>query len=213
MERIKRYVLLVMLTAGLILLGGCSNLHLDFFKSPEQDKSVITLAPKDNSDNTPSSDISGTPEGDSTTKKEPSAEPTPTPSNIQPTQSIELPVYTVNIDTGNIEAETALIPVGTKLTPELIVDKVVESMADRSIEVGIENVSHEGDSIIVSFYKDKAPLGQIGAVYEAAILDAIAQSLMDNLKEYKKVIYRAEGEAYISGHFEFGLNDVYLEEQ
>ncbi len=213
MERLKRFFLLILMTTGLLLLAGCNIFHLDFFDETEDDSSsVITLAPSED-ENNPSSSAVDTPEGNSSTEAVETEEPTPTPSDIQPTKNVELPLYTVNVDSGEIEIETALVPADTKITPDLIVEKVVESMADRSIEVGIEKVSYEGDAVIVSFYKDKAPLSEMGSGYEAAILDAIAQSLIDNLEDYKKVIYRAEGEAYTSGHFEFELNDVYLEEK
>lgn len=214
MERLKRYFLLILLVMGLFLLTGCNLFQFGFSDESEEDNSsVITLTPNNDEKDISPSNETDTPEGNSSTESEKLTEPTPTPSDIQPTQNIELPLYTVNIDTGEIEAETALIPADTKITPELIVEKVVESMTDRSIEVGIEDISHEGDAVIVSFYKDKAPLSEMGSVYEAAILDAIAQSLIDNLKDYNKVIYRAEGEAYISGHFEFELNDIYLEDK
>jgi hypothetical protein len=214
MERIKRYFLLILMVTAMLLLAGCNLFQFEFFDdSEEESNAVITLAPnEDETDISPSIEAD-TLEGNNSTETKDSVEPTPTPSNIQPTQNVDLQLYTVNVDTGEIEVETALVPADTKITPDLIVDKVVESMADRSIEVGIEKVSYERDAVIVSFYKDKAPLSEMGSVYEAAILDAIAQSLIDNLEDYNKVIYRAEGEAYISGHFEFGLNDIYLEDK
>ena len=214
MERLKRYFLLILIVTGLLLLVGCDMFQFDFFdENGENDNPVITLAPnEDEKDNSPSSKVDN-PEKDNPPETVKSTETTPTPSDIQPTKNIELPLYTVNVDTGEIEAETALVPADTKITPDLIVEKVVESMADRSIEVGIEEVSYEGDTVIVSFFKDKAPLSEMGSGYEGAILDAIAQSLIDNLKQYKKVIYRAEGGAYISGHNELGINEVYLEEK
>jgi cytoskeletal protein RodZ len=214
MERFKRHILLILMVMGLTLLAGCNLFQFDFFDESEEDNSsVITLTPNEDEKENPSSSKEDNPEGNNPIESEKLTESTPTPSDIQPTKNIELPLYTVNVDTGEIEAEIALVPADTNITPDLIVDKVVESMADRSIEVGIEEVSYEGDAVIVSFYKDKAPLSEMGSVYEAAILDAIAQSLIDNLKDYKKVIYRAEGKAYISGHFEFELNDIYLEDK
>jgi hypothetical protein len=211
MERFKKYLLLIMMVVGLLLLVGCSKLSLDFFNGSEDDNgSVITLAPsEEQKDNTTYKEITG---DDNSTESELEAETTPTPTDIQPTANVDLQLYSVNVDSGEIEAVTALVPADVMITPELIVEKVVESMVDRSIEVGIESVTIDGDAVIVSFYKEKAPLSEMGSGYEGAILDAIAQSLIDNLEDYNKVIYRAEGEAYVSGHFEFELNDVYLED-
>lgn len=213
MERLKRYFILIIMTTGLLLLAGCNIFSFDFFDgSTKEDSSVITLAPSDKQNENNSSSTEVNPVKDDSKELEKTTGPTPTPSDIQPTENVDLSLYTVNVDTGEIEAVTALVPADTKITPELIVDKVVESMADRSIEVGIESVIIKGDTVIVSFYKDKAPLSDMGSAYEGAILDAIAQSLIDNLDKYNKVIYRAEGKAYVSGHFEFDINDVYLED-
>jgi hypothetical protein len=114
------------------------------------------------------------------------------------------------MDTGVTEPFTVAVAKDTVITPELIVDKVVEAMADRSLEVGIEYVKTEKDTVIVSFYRDKAPLSEGGIIYEGPILDAIAMSLIDNLKDYNKIIYRAEGKAYVSDHIELGINEPYM---
>lgn len=213
MEQTKKYILIIIIVIGLILLAGCNLFRFDFFDaSEEESNSVITLTPSEDSEDIASSKENVIPEESGSVDTNNSEDLTPTPSDIQPVKNIDLPLYTVNVDTSEIEALTALVPADTKITPELIVEKVVESMADRSIEVGIDRITIEGDTVIVSFLKDKAPLSEMGSGYEAAILDAIAQSLIDNLEDYNKVIYRAEGGAYSSGHFEFDLNDVYLEE-
>ncbi|MDF2906661.1 MAG: hypothetical protein K0R34_1982 [Herbinix sp.] len=214
MERIKRYFILIILVMGLFLLAGCNKFSFDLFDGSEgENGSVITLAPSEAQKDEASSNKESSPDANKTDDSEQPTDATPTPSDIQPTANVELQLYTVNVDTGEIEAVTALVPADAEITPDLIVEKVVESMVDRSIEVGIDSVTLEGDAVIVSFYKDAAPLSEMGSGYEGAILDAIAQSLIDNLEEYNKVIYRAEGEAYVSGHNELGINEVYLEEK
>ncbi len=221
MERIKRLIILIIMVTGLLLLAGCNIIRFDFFDGSEdkESSSVITLAPGEEEDKTtgekPVTDASK--EFSEKNNKDPKVTPdpdaTPTTSAIGPTENVELTIYTVNVSTGEPENVTALVPAGTDVTPKLIVEKVVESMADRSLDVGIESVTTQGDAVIVSFYKDKAPLSEMGSGYEAAILDAIAQSLMDNLDSYNKIIYRAEGGAYASGHIELGINEVYLEDK
>lgn len=212
MERLKKKIILIIMVMSLLLLTGCNMLRFNFFDASkeEESSSVITLSPSNKEAESSTVEDEPTP----TVKPDDTAlttETTPTPSDIQPIENIDLPLYTVNVDTGEIEAVTALVPADEKITPELVVDKVVESMADRSIKVGIESVTTEKDAVIVSFYKDKAPLSEIGSSYEAAILDAIAQSLIDSLQDYNKVIFRAEGEAYVGSHIELGINEVYLE--
>lgn len=127
---------------------------------------------------------------------------------MKPSKNIDLSIYTVNLD-GEIEMKVAAVAEEKSITPQLIVDIVVESLLDNSFNVGIDNVSTEDDTIIVSFLSDQPPVSYVGAGYEAAILDAIAQSLTDNLSSYNKVIYRVEGSAYSSGHIELDFNEVY----
>ena len=208
MERIrKKLLLIIIICMSLLLFSGCGLFSLDFFDSSEDDSSVITLAPADDQ-----AEVSGTPtENNNTAEKEVTVTPgnSPTPA-IQPAATADLSLYTVNMDTGATEPFTAAVAKDTEITPELIVDKVVEAMADRSLEVHVEYVRAEKDAIIVSFYTDKAPLSEGGIVYEGPILDAIAMSLIDNLKDYNKIIYRAEGKAYQSDHIELGINEPYM---
>jgi hypothetical protein len=210
MERFNKKILLIIMLLGIFLLTGCNKFHFGTFNASEGEKtnSEVTLAPDEGKlDGQTSEDtkIKADKEDVSTQDN------TPTPSTIQPVANIDLPIYIVNVDTGEIETKTALVSKDSVLTPELIVDTVIESMADQSIVVGIDSVSTKGDSVIVSFTKDQAPFSDLGASYESAILDAIAQSLTENLADYNKVIYRVEGKAYISGHIELGVDDVYFE--
>jgi hypothetical protein len=130
---------------------------------------------------------------------------------IEPSATKEVPIYTINETTQEVESVVALVEQDAELTPELIVELVKDSMSDRLIDIGVENVLTEGDSVIVSFFHDQPPLTDVGSGSEKTILDAIAQSLVDNLPEYPKVIFRVEGNAYESGHFIFGINQVYLD--
>ncbi|MDF2590513.1 MAG: hypothetical protein K0S41_4356 [Anaerocolumna sp.] len=123
----------------------------------------------------------------------------------------EISIYTLNEETEEVEAVTALIPADTEITPELIVEYVADSLADRLIEVGLDPVTTKGDTVIVSFKSDQPPLINVGAGLESTILDAFAQSLVDNLDNYKKVIFRKEGQAYSSGHLQYGIDEVYLD--
>lgn len=208
MERHNKKIMLIIMLIGIFLLTGCNKFHFGTFNASDEEKSgtEVTLTPNDNQDEP----ITESEEKEEDTNSD--NEETPTPSSIQPTANIDLTVYTVNVDTGDIETVTALVTKDSEITPELIVDTVIESMADKSIVVGIDRVTSEGDTVIVSFTKDQAPFSEVGAGYESAILDAIAQSLTDNLEEYSKVIYRVDGKAYVSGHIEMEADEVYFED-
>ncbi len=126
----------------------------------------------------------------------------------------ELSIYTIDGETAEKIALTAVVSADREIDPKLIVDKVVESMADQAFMIGIDSVTTQDDAIIVSFLDNQPPVMNVGSSVEGEILDAIAQSLLDNLEDkYHKVIYRVMGEAYVSGHFAYDINHVYLESQ
>lgn len=207
----KKFILIIMLI-GTFLLVGCNKFNFDIFDASKEEAGTdITSAPEDNQGGiTDSPEVTKAAGTDGTDISAAGVDTTPTPAAIRPNANVDLTVYTVNADSGEIETVTALIPEGSEITPRLVVDTVVDSLADRSIDIGIDDVQSKGDKVIVSFMKDKAPYSNIGSSYEAAILDAIAQSLIDDLPDYKEVIYRVEGKAYVSGAFEFGIDEVYM---
>lgn len=130
-------------------------------------------------------------------------------SNIQPNSNTEVMIYVIDVETAEIVPVTALISIEKEITPEVIVNKVVEAMADASLEIGIDEVKTEGDTVIVSFLSDKAPVIDVGSGYEVSILNAIAQSIIDNT-DYKNVIYRIEGKPYVTGHITLELDEIFL---
>lgn len=122
----------------------------------------------------------------------------------------ELSIYSLASNHKDIESVTALVS-SEEITPKLIVDKVVESIEDASFQVKIHSVETQQDTIIVDFCEDSPPVTGVTKETETAILDAIAQSLLDNLADYHKVIYRANEKAYTSDNLNFTENYVYIE--
>jgi hypothetical protein len=220
MERFNKKLMLITIFSCILLLSGCDKIHLGPYNAAKDDTGSVQSA-NDQTDsdalteqNNNQATIDGQDNKDDTSGAD-STEPTKSPdsvqTNIQTVANTELNIYSINVDTGDIEPVTALIPQGTEVTPELIVNKVAEAMADQSLTVGIQSVTTQKDAVVVNFYKDQPPLKDVGGGIESAILDAIAQSLTDNnLKNYSKVIYRVEGKAYVSDHFELGIDEVYL---
>lgn len=131
--------------------------------------------------------------------------------SAEPVQVRILQIYTMNALSLEPEAVSVLIPQDTELTPEFIVDTVIDTLEDQGYTIEVESVETQEDAVIVNFYKDQPPSSGFGSSAESAVLDVFAQSLVDNLEDYSKVIYRLEGEAYSSGHYEFGPDQVYLE--
>lgn len=207
MGRFTKRMILIIILIGVFLLTGCNKIKLSMFNASEKENdTVVTIVPENN-------------ENDTLSKKDreiksstSSASATPTMSaNIQLAANTELPIYNVNAETEEVEPVIALINDGSDITPDLIVDTVIESLADQSIIIGKDKVTTDKDAVIISFKKDKTPYTNMGSSYEEAILDAFAYSLFDNLEDYTKVIYRIEGKAYTGGAFEYGIDEPYLE--
>lgn len=154
--------------------------------------------------------------------EEPTITPTPTAvvmSNVSgdtkeptvaPLESLEITIYTLNPENLEKEAVAVLVEVESELTPELIVEQVVDAMEEEGFFIGIREIIMDGDSVIVDFSSDAAPVCDVGASVEGAILDIIGQSILDNLTQCKKIIYRIEGGAYQTGHLEFEYDEVYI---
>lgn len=133
-----------------------------------------------------------------------------TVDNIAPLENKEITIYTLNPDTLEKEAVTVLVTVEEEVTPELIVEQVVEAMEDEGFYLGINDIIIEAESVRIDFLSDAVPVVDVGASVEGSIIDILAQSILDNLPQYKKVYISIEGSPYHSGHFEFELDEVYL---
>lgn len=197
MKKNLTHIGFIFLMSMVLTTTGCA------IRKPKDDTPpVITNVPE----NTP------IPENNDEEKEPDNKEPDDSePATVVPVATKELSIYTFNETTFNVESVTALVPEEKELTPELVVDTVVLSFSDRMVEVGIDYVLGEGDTVIVSFTKEQAPFIDAGSGLEASILDSIAQSLVENFPEYPKVIFRVEDGAYESGHFEYGVDEVYLD--
>ncbi len=204
MERSNKKLILITILICILMLSGCNKIHFSIDKNSDQRIDNTNDDQKEDKIDEKKTDNQEKPiqtsPGDSTS---------PAPSAIQPNANTELMIYTINSE-GEIKPATALIEQGTEITPQVIVDQVVESMADNSLTVGIQSVTTQDDAVIVNFYSDQPPLINVGAGIEASVLDAIAQSLIDNLDDYSKVIYRMDGKAYASDHIALKLDEVYL---
>lgn len=225
MKRCNKNFALILIMSVVFLFSGCSNIRLRTFKDDDEPNQNIE-SNSDNNNDIDASDNSGDTDKEVKDKdykddkkvdilksdeETPDAD-NPAPTVIQPIENTELMVYVVN-SSEQLEPVYALVPADTKITPQLIVDTVVDSMADRSLMIGVESVTTRDDTVIVSFYSDKPPLTGVGSGFEISILDAIAQSLTENLEDYNKVIYRVEGGPYRSGHIELGPDEVYFEDK
>ena len=129
---------------------------------------------------------------------------------IAPLESMEITIYTLNPDSLEKEAVSVLVTVEDELTPELIIEQVVDAMEDEGFYLGINDIIPEDNSVRIDFKSDAVPVIDVGASVEGSIIDILAQSILDNLPQYKKIYISIEGGPYHSGHLEFELDEVYL---
>lgn len=109
-----------------------------------------------------------------------------------------------------MEEVTSLVAGDGTMTPKELVDYITATMEDVSVTVTVSDVTVEDTSIIVDFDSTSVPVRYANARLEGAILDALAQSLLDNFTEYTSVIFRAGGEAYQSENKTFDRNYIYM---
>ena len=129
---------------------------------------------------------------------------------IAPLENLEITIYTLNSDSLEKEAVSVLVTVEDELTPELILEQVVDAMEDEGFYLGINDIIIEGNGVRIDFKAGAAPVTDVGASVEGAILDILGQSILDNLPQYKKIYVSIEGGPYKTGHLEFELDDVYI---
>ena len=201
----KSFALMLILIA-IFLFTGCSNIKFSTFKNTDESNKKT-----ENNDDITNIDTSNDTKEVESNNDDSENSNTPSPTVIQSVKNIELLIYVVNSST-DLDPVTALVPGDSDITPQLIVDTVVDSMADQSLVIGIESVTTQDDTVIISFYSNQPPLSNVGSGLENAILNALAQSITENLEDYNKGIYRVEGGPYISGHIELGVDEVYFED-
>lgn len=121
----------------------------------------------------------------------------------------QIQIYEMNDETLEREAISIPVPKGQEVTASFVVSTVLNTFAQRGIEIGLDKVTEKEDTVIVSFQNKKPPLTDVGSGVEETILDCISMSLLDNVKTCKNVVFQAEGKAYESGHFVFEKDEVY----
>lgn len=132
-------------------------------------------------------------------------------SSLVSTKTIQY--YSVNSITEQKEPMIAMLSATTEVTPELIMEYVLDSMDEQEILIEVDSLVKQEDTIVVNFSDRTEFLKLAGNKLENEILDSIAQSLLDNLDAYSKVIYRVMEEAYKSENNSFPIDYVYLEKE
>jgi len=131
-------------------------------------------------------------------------------STVAPSVTTELPIYTLSGDLTELAAVTATVVEETEITEQVVAEAVVDALADNAIYVTVNEVTRNGDVVIVDFDAATPPVSQVGASIEGLILDAFGQSLLDNISGCNAVSFSVEGGDYASGHYEMSKDDIYM---
>lgn len=118
--------------------------------------------------------------------------------------------YTVNVATNAVICSTSMISDVTEVTPMLIADMIIDSLNDESLTLGVISAELSGETCIVDF-DDSIRAYADNPDFEDAILDAIAQSILDNVEDCNSIVYRIMGKEYITENNSFSLNYVYMD--
>lgn len=147
--------------------------------------------------------------GDSKLTMAPIMTETPTPgADLRPFLK-DVTYYTLT-DAYELEEATAVLSIETELTPDYLAEYVAESFDDVSIEVKIDHVSASGKALVISFEEDSAPAVGVDEETEGLILDALAQSLLENFSDYSQIVFHIMDSAYVSKHKKMDINYVYM---
>lgn len=124
-------------------------------------------------------------------------------SGIDAIQTLSL--YT--IDGVNEQLVPLKVPMeSSRITPELIVDKVVENLDEKIV---ITEIEVEKKYIYVTFSDAYAPVQKCSKEFETLVLDCISNSLLDNVPYVDKVAFRSGSGNYHSNNYDFGEDEVY----
>ena len=120
-------------------------------------------------------------------------------------------IYTVDATLESVVNKTVMVKDTTEITPELIIEYILDSLKDESVNVSVKDVEYKNGICIVNFDESIIAIAKSNADIENAILDAIAQSVLDNVEGCKKIKYRINGSAYSTANRTFALDYVYMD--
>lgn len=138
-------------------------------------------------------------------KVSPSASPLPTQKSTMET----LTIYSIDSDS------MSLIPVVVKKQKDTLSAEYITSLVEQNLDddgVLIDHVEQEKSTVIVSFSPEGKPITGCTKKMEDLILNCFASSLLDNVSNCSKIIYRCKEKAYKSEHRSFKLNEIYASE-
>lgn len=199
----KQWACVILLVFSMFILAGCSD------KKPHNDPagqgigSTVT-DPKDTPDDQDASDSSA----DASDPGSSSVNST-TVGDFTP---VRINYYTVDAKTDQLRMAAAMLNADQQLTPSLVLSYIVDSLEDSSVILGIDSVITDGDLCVISFDSSIKDISISDPDLEEVILDACAQSIIDNFDDINRICMRILGEAYITEGHTFAFDYIYMDE-
>lgn len=132
----------------------------------------------------------------------------PKKTEILDNGQIEISIYGMDKDTFELKDYIAVIA-KDQLNATMIVQEVIKVFAEGDVQIGLDKVTQKGEDVYVSFNKRKVPAKGVSKKVEQVILDAISNSLLDNVENCKKVYFQIEGGEYKTKNIELDLETPY----
>lgn len=148
------------------------------------------------------------PEGQSTTGDVPTQtvpELTDAPGGL-----VRLKYYTVSASSHSIKNAVVLVGSKYEITPSRIIGLIVDSLEDQSVIVDIDSVSIIDGVCVIDFDTSIRSISEKDTQLENAILDACAQSILDNISDCTAVSYKIDGGAYTTDGHSFAEDQIYM---
>jgi len=124
---------------------------------------------------------------------------------------VGLMIYTVNATTESVVSTTVMVAQDTEVTPVLVTDYIVDALEDESLTVSFEGIDYDNGICVVDFDDSIYAIANKSADLENAVLDAIAQSILDNVEGCMKVVYRIHDASYSTKNRTFAYDFVYMD--
>lgn len=121
--------------------------------------------------------------------------------------------YSVDASNSNVKNATVMERDDIEITPELILDYLIDSLADESVSLSYNSIDVNNGSVVIDFDNSIVNISETNAELEFAVLDAVAQSILDNIDGCKSITYHINGGAYKTDNLSFGFNDIYMDDE
>ncbi len=121
-------------------------------------------------------------------------------------------IYTVDADSESVVSKVVMVRANTEVTPSLILEYLADSFKDESLKISFDSVDFSNETCIVSFTDSIYSIASQSVGLEEAVLDATAQSILDNVDGCLAIVFRINNGAYETSNFTFDLNYVYMDD-